>query len=138
MITTLGRWGAAAQMRPPASETHADVDKRKNSRRFMPQAPFQLGVPQKTGRPMYHRDDCLISFSASGICPFLGPTLQSTSTNFQSRLVLISAGTFSNVIRFLIPLVIDDPTLQQGLDILESSLRALQAGDAGCRAEDLK
>jgi 4-aminobutyrate aminotransferase/(S)-3-amino-2-methylpropionate transaminase len=40
-------------------------------------------------------------------------------------LVLISAGTHSNVIRFLIPLVIDDAMLQQGLDILEDSMRAL-------------
>jgi len=37
-------------------------------------------------------------------------------------LVLISAGTYANVVRFLIPLIIDDPTLQQGLDILESSM----------------
>lgn len=37
-------------------------------------------------------------------------------------LVLISAGTHSNVVRFLIPLVIADRTLQQGLDILESAI----------------
>jgi 4-aminobutyrate aminotransferase/(S)-3-amino-2-methylpropionate transaminase len=37
-------------------------------------------------------------------------------------LVLISAGTHANVIRFLIPLVIDDSTLQQGLDIMENSM----------------
>ncbi len=40
-------------------------------------------------------------------------------------LLLISAGTYSNVIRFLIPLVIDDRTLEQGLDILEGSMRAV-------------
>ena len=40
-------------------------------------------------------------------------------------LVLISAGTNSNVIRFLVPLVIDDRKLQQGLDILESAMSAL-------------
>ena len=38
-------------------------------------------------------------------------------------LVLISAGTYSNVIRFLVPLVIDDRTLQQGLDIIEDVLK---------------
>jgi 4-aminobutyrate aminotransferase / (S)-3-amino-2-methylpropionate transaminase / 5-aminovalerate transaminase len=41
-------------------------------------------------------------------------------------LVLIFAGTHSNVIRFLIPLVIDDTLLHQGLDILEGSMKALQ------------
>jgi 4-aminobutyrate aminotransferase/(S)-3-amino-2-methylpropionate transaminase len=41
-------------------------------------------------------------------------------------LVLISAGTFSNVVRFLVPLVIDDQTLQLGLDILENAMRAVQ------------
>jgi 4-aminobutyrate aminotransferase/(S)-3-amino-2-methylpropionate transaminase len=43
----------------------------------------------------------------------------------QRGLVLISAGTYANVIRFLIPLVIEDQTLQQGLDILESAMRAV-------------
>jgi len=42
-------------------------------------------------------------------------------------LVLISAGTYSHVIRFLVPLVIDDRTLQQGLGILESVL--MESGD---------
>ena len=37
-------------------------------------------------------------------------------------LMLISAGTYSQVIRFLVPLVIDDRTLQQGLDIIEGVL----------------
>jgi 4-aminobutyrate aminotransferase / (S)-3-amino-2-methylpropionate transaminase / 5-aminovalerate transaminase len=40
-------------------------------------------------------------------------------------LVLISAGTHSNVIRFLVPLVIDDETLSTGLDIIEETLCAL-------------
>ncbi|MBM3791302.1 MAG: aminotransferase class III-fold pyridoxal phosphate-dependent enzyme, partial [Acidobacteria bacterium] len=39
--------------------------------------------------------------------------------------VLISAGTYSNVVRFLVPLVIDDRTLEQGLDIMEASMRAI-------------
>jgi len=41
-------------------------------------------------------------------------------------LVLISAGTYSNVIRFLIPLVIDNSTLHHGLDIMESAMCALK------------
>ncbi len=40
-------------------------------------------------------------------------------------LVLISAGTHSNVVRFLIPLVIDDMLLSQGLNILEEAMRAI-------------
>ena len=40
-------------------------------------------------------------------------------------LLLISCGTHSNVVRFLAPLVIDDKTLAQGLDIMESSMQAL-------------
>jgi 4-aminobutyrate aminotransferase/(S)-3-amino-2-methylpropionate transaminase len=39
-------------------------------------------------------------------------------------LVVISAGTDSNVIRFLVPLVLDDRTLEQGLGILEASMQA--------------
>ena len=40
-------------------------------------------------------------------------------------LLLISAGTHSSVIRFLIPLVIDDDTLDQGLDIIERAMRSI-------------
>jgi 4-aminobutyrate aminotransferase / (S)-3-amino-2-methylpropionate transaminase / 5-aminovalerate transaminase len=43
----------------------------------------------------------------------------------QRGLLLISAGTSSNVVRFLVPLIIDDATLQEGLDILESVMAAL-------------
>lgn len=38
-------------------------------------------------------------------------------------LILISAGTFKNVLRILSPLVITDEELNQGLDILESQIR---------------
>lgn len=39
------------------------------------------------------------------------------------RLILLSAGTFKNVIRILSPLVITDEQLKTGLDILENQLR---------------
>ncbi len=39
------------------------------------------------------------------------------------RLILISAGTYKNVIRILSPLVITDEQLEQGLDILEKHIR---------------
>ncbi len=38
-------------------------------------------------------------------------------------LILLSAGTFKNVIRILSPLVITDEQLNQGLDILEGQIR---------------
>ncbi len=41
-------------------------------------------------------------------------------------LVLISAGTHSNVVRFLVPLVIDDTLLHQGLSILEESMHVVE------------
>ncbi|MEO8448177.1 MAG: 4-aminobutyrate--2-oxoglutarate transaminase [Gemmatimonadota bacterium] len=39
-------------------------------------------------------------------------------------LLLLSAGTFGNVIRVLVPLTIDDTTLSEGLDVLEAALGA--------------
>jgi len=40
-------------------------------------------------------------------------------------LLLISAGTFGNVIRFLLPLVVTDDQLAEGLDLVERELLAL-------------
>jgi 4-aminobutyrate aminotransferase/(S)-3-amino-2-methylpropionate transaminase len=40
-------------------------------------------------------------------------------------LVLITTGSHSNTVRFLIPLVIDEETFEKGLDIIEQSMRAL-------------
>ncbi len=45
----------------------------------------------------------------------------------KNGVILISTGTFSNTIRFLIPLVIDDETLDEGLDIVERCMRRLPA-----------
>jgi 4-aminobutyrate aminotransferase / (S)-3-amino-2-methylpropionate transaminase / 5-aminovalerate transaminase len=42
----------------------------------------------------------------------------------QRGLILISAGTYSNVIRFLLPLVISDEQIVEGLNILEAALVA--------------
>jgi 4-aminobutyrate aminotransferase/(S)-3-amino-2-methylpropionate transaminase len=41
---------------------------------------------------------------------------------YERGLILISAGTYGNVIRTLMPLVIDDEELQEGLDVLEDAL----------------
>jgi 4-aminobutyrate aminotransferase len=41
-------------------------------------------------------------------------------------LILLSCGLYSNVIRILVPIVVEDDELAQGLDILEESLQAAQ------------
>src|SRR6185369_10773216 len=41
---------------------------------------------------------------------------------WERGLLLLSAGTFGNVIRVLMPLVITDAELAEGLDVLEASL----------------
>jgi len=43
-------------------------------------------------------------------------------TAYENGLILISAGTWGNVIRTLMPLVITDDQLEEGLDVLESAL----------------
>jgi 4-aminobutyrate aminotransferase/(S)-3-amino-2-methylpropionate transaminase len=43
----------------------------------------------------------------------------------EKGLIIISAGTYANVIRVLSPLVIKDSELKRGLDILESELLRL-------------
>ncbi len=43
---------------------------------------------------------------------------------YERGLVTITAGTFGNVIRTLMPLVIRDEELEEGLDVLEAALAA--------------
>jgi 4-aminobutyrate aminotransferase len=43
-------------------------------------------------------------------------------------LVLLSCGIYGNVIRILVPITIDDPLLERGLDLLEESLGDARAG----------
>jgi 4-aminobutyrate aminotransferase/(S)-3-amino-2-methylpropionate transaminase len=38
--------------------------------------------------------------------------------------ILIHAGTFGNILRFLLPLVIEDAELEEGLDVIESEILA--------------
>jgi len=58
----------------------------------------------------------------------LGPTPDPARTAaiqkaaHQAGLLLLTCGTYGNVIRFLPPLVMDDATLGRALDILESVL----------------
>ena len=46
-------------------------------------------------------------------------------------LILISAGTYSNVIRFLMPLVISDEQVKEGMEILEAAFIAAEAALLG-------
>jgi 4-aminobutyrate aminotransferase/(S)-3-amino-2-methylpropionate transaminase len=48
----------------------------------------------------------------------------------QKGLLMISAGTYSNVIRPLMPLTIEDETLDRGIAILSDALREV-ASEAG-------
>jgi 4-aminobutyrate aminotransferase/(S)-3-amino-2-methylpropionate transaminase len=46
---------------------------------------------------------------------------------YERGLVTITAGTYGNVIRTLMPLVISDDELEEGLDVLESTLEGVRA-----------
>ena len=49
-------------------------------------------------------------------------------------LVMISAGTFGNVIRLLVPLVATDSQIEEGLRVLEQALAEVQVEHTGTRA----
>ena len=44
-----------------------------------------------------------------------------------SGLVLLSAGTYGNVVRILVPLTVEEAVLDEGLDVLEKALAATGA-----------
>ena len=52
-------------------------------------------------------------------------TKKLVTTCYERGVVVMSAGTYSNVIRFLVPLSIDDATLNEGLDVIEKTLKEL-------------
>jgi 4-aminobutyrate aminotransferase/(S)-3-amino-2-methylpropionate transaminase len=47
---------------------------------------------------------------------------------YERGLVTITAGTYGNVIRTLMPLVIEDAELQEGLDVMERALGEVAGG----------
>jgi 4-aminobutyrate aminotransferase / (S)-3-amino-2-methylpropionate transaminase / 5-aminovalerate transaminase len=53
---------------------------------------------------------------------------QTTAGARERGLILLSCGTYGNVIRILVPLVVDDDDLARGLEILEESLVDAAAG----------
>lgn len=50
---------------------------------------------------------------------------------YENGVVNVGAGTFHNVVRFLVPLTIEDSTLAKGLDIVEQTLAQVSASTAG-------
>jgi len=52
-------------------------------------------------------------------------TKQASQYCYEHGLITITAGTYSNVIRLLMPLVITDAQMDEGLDVLESALQAV-------------
>ncbi len=54
-------------------------------------------------------------------------TKQLTQYCYEHGLITITAGTFSNVIRLLVPLVISEEQMEEGLDVLESALASVCA-----------
>jgi 4-aminobutyrate aminotransferase/(S)-3-amino-2-methylpropionate transaminase len=53
-----------------------------------------------------------------------------TQRAYERGLLTITAGTYGNVIRTLMPLVISDDELGEGLDVLEAALAAGLGGQA--------
>jgi 4-aminobutyrate aminotransferase/(S)-3-amino-2-methylpropionate transaminase len=45
-------------------------------------------------------------------------------------LIILSAGTYGNVIRILVPLVATDPMMEEGLSVLETALAWVQQNEA--------
>jgi 4-aminobutyrate aminotransferase/(S)-3-amino-2-methylpropionate transaminase len=57
--------------------------------------------------------------------PYPELTKKLTQYCYERGVILMSAGSYSNVIRFLVPLVIEDAVLKEGLDVVESGLKEL-------------
>jgi 4-aminobutyrate aminotransferase/(S)-3-amino-2-methylpropionate transaminase len=57
--------------------------------------------------------------------PATEETKQITQYCYEHGLVTITAGSYSNVIRVLVPLVVTDAQMDEGLDVLESALAAV-------------
>ena len=57
--------------------------------------------------------------------PATGETKQITQHCYEHGLITITAGTYSNVIRVLVPLVATNEQMDEGLDVLEAALAAV-------------
>jgi 4-aminobutyrate aminotransferase/(S)-3-amino-2-methylpropionate transaminase len=57
--------------------------------------------------------------------PATEETSRITKYCYEHGLITIVAGTYSNVIRVLVPLVINEEQMDEGLNVLESAIRAV-------------
>ena len=57
--------------------------------------------------------------------PATEETKKITQYCYEHGLITITAGTYSNVIRVLVPLVITDAQMDEALDVLESAIAAV-------------
>ncbi len=57
--------------------------------------------------------------------PAASETKQITQYCYEHGLITITAGSYSNVVRVLVPLVVTDSQLDEGLDVLESALQTV-------------
>jgi 4-aminobutyrate aminotransferase/(S)-3-amino-2-methylpropionate transaminase len=57
--------------------------------------------------------------------PAADETKQITQYCYEHGLITITAGSYSNVIRVLVPLVATNDQMDEGLDVLESALTAV-------------
>jgi 4-aminobutyrate aminotransferase/(S)-3-amino-2-methylpropionate transaminase len=55
--------------------------------------------------------------------PAAEETKKITQYCYEHGLITITAGSYSNVVRVLVPLVVTDQQLDEGLDVLESALQ---------------
>jgi len=62
-------------------------------------------------------------------------TKQVSQYCYEHGLVTITAGSYSNVIRLLVPLVITDAQMDEGLDVLEGALAHVTEKKSSLRAQ---
>ena len=60
--------------------------------------------------------------------PAAEETKQITQYCYEHGLITITAGSYSNVVRVLVPLVVTDQQLDEGMDVLESALQMVYEG----------
>src|SRR5450755_1767606 len=66
--------------------------------------------------------------SAETRVPAAEETKQITQYCYEHGLITITAGSYSNVVRVLVPLVVSDQQMDEGLDVLESALQTVCEG----------
>ena len=66
--------------------------------------------------------------SAESREPAAEETKQITQFCYEHGLITITAGTYSNVVRVLVPLVVTDQQLDEGMEVLESALQMVYEG----------